>query len=91
VHIKGCPALLDLVIVDMPEDGIAPIILARTFLRTVKDLINVHEGNMRFELLSRDLFVVHFLKKKKSKVYRNEGITSKANYYGMGLPSPKPT
>jgi hypothetical protein len=36
VQIKNCPALIDLVIVDMPEDPIAPIILGRPFLRTVR-------------------------------------------------------
>ena len=44
----------------MREDAIAPIILGRPFLRTVKALINVHEGNVRFELPSRAPFVVHF-------------------------------
>jgi len=90
VQIKGRHALIDLVIVDMPEDPIAPIILGRPFLRTVKALINLHEGNMRFELPSREPFVVHFPRKKKSKVYDNGIITLKANYFGMGVPLPKP-
>jgi hypothetical protein len=47
VEIKGCPAFIDLVIVDIPEDPIAPIIISRTFLRTIKSLINPHEGNVR--------------------------------------------
>ena len=42
VQIKGCPSLIDLIIVDMTEDPIAPIILGRPFLRTVKFLINLH-------------------------------------------------
>ena len=67
VHIKGCPALLDLIIVEMPEDPIAPIILGRPFLRTVKSLINLHEGNVRFELPSREPFVVHFPGNKKQE------------------------
>ena len=71
VQIRGSPALLDLVIVDMPEDPIAPIILGRPFLRTIKALINLHEENMRIELPSRDPFVVHFPRKKRSKVYDN--------------------
>ena len=86
---KGCPALIDLVIVDMPEDPIAPIILGRPFLRTVKALINLHEGNMRFELPSREPFVVHFPRKKKNKAYDNGIITLKANYFGMGIPITK--
>jgi hypothetical protein len=39
VQIKGCPALTDFVIVDMPRYAIAPIILGRPFLRTIKTLI----------------------------------------------------
>ena len=31
LQIKGCPSLIDLIIVDMPEDPIAPIILGRQF------------------------------------------------------------
>ena len=90
MQIKGCPALIDLVIVDMPEDAIAPIILGRPFLRTVKALINLHEGNVRFELPSREPFVVHFPRKKKTKKYDDGIITLKANYFGVGLPLPKP-
>ena len=90
VQIKGRPALIDRVIVDMPEDPIAPIILGRPFLRTVKSLINLHEGNVRFELPSREPFVVYFPRKKKSKVYENGIITLKANYFRMSIPLPKP-
>ena len=36
VQIKGSPALLDLVIIDMPEDPIAPIIFGRPFLKLLK-------------------------------------------------------
>ena len=67
VQIKGCPSLIDLIIVDMPEDPIAPIILGRPFLRTVKSLINLHEGNVRFELPSQEPFVVHFPRKRKAR------------------------
>ena len=90
VQIKGCPALIDLIIVDMPEDPIAPIILGRPFLRTVKALINLHEGNVRFELPSREPFVVHFPRKKKSKKNDDGIITLKANYFGAGVPLLKP-
>jgi hypothetical protein len=41
---KGCSTLIDVVIVDMPGDPIAPIILGRPFLRTVKVLINLSRG-----------------------------------------------
>ena len=67
VQIKGSPALLDLVIVDMPEYPIAPILLGRPFLRTVKALVNLNEGNVRFELPSRDPFVVHFPRKRSQR------------------------
>ena len=90
VQIKGCLALIDLVIVDMPEDPVAPIILGRPFLRTVKVLINLYKGNVRFELPSQEPFVVHFPRKKKTKKYINGIITLKANYFGVGLPFPKP-
>uniref|UniRef100_A0A8R7VAG5 Aspartic peptidase DDI1-type domain-containing protein n=1 Tax=Triticum urartu TaxID=4572 RepID=A0A8R7VAG5_TRIUA len=50
VQINDCPVMIDLVIVDMPEDPIAPIILGRSFLRTIKAMINVFEGNVRFDL-----------------------------------------
>ena len=46
VYIKGCPALIDFVIVDMPKDATAPIILGHPFLRTIKALINLYEGNV---------------------------------------------
>uniref|UniRef100_A0A8R7QMN2 Aspartic peptidase DDI1-type domain-containing protein n=1 Tax=Triticum urartu TaxID=4572 RepID=A0A8R7QMN2_TRIUA len=46
VPINDCLVMIDLVIVDMPEDPIAPIILGRHFLRTIKALINVFEGNI---------------------------------------------
>jgi hypothetical protein len=36
VEIKGCRVLIDLVIVDMPKDPTYPIILGRSFLRTIK-------------------------------------------------------
>lgn len=36
IQLYGCPATIDLVIVDMPEDHIAPIILGRSFIRTIK-------------------------------------------------------
>ena len=51
VQIRGSPPLLDLVIVDMSEDPIAHIILGTPFLRTIKDLINLHEGNVRLNYL----------------------------------------
>ena len=89
MHIKGCPTLLDLIIVEMPEDPIAPIILGRPFLRIVKSLINLHEGNVRFELPSREPLVVHFPRKKKNKKNEDGIITLKANYFGA-VPLLKP-
>ena len=89
VQIKGCPSLIDLIIVDMPKDPIAPIILGRPFLRTVKALINLHEGNVRFELPSREPFVVHFPREKKNKKNDDGIITLKANYFRARLPLPK--
>jgi hypothetical protein len=90
VNIKGCPTLIDLVVVDMPEDFNAPIILGRPFLRTIKALINLHEGNMRIELPSREPFVVHFPRKKKARKNDDGIITLKANYFGVGVPLNKP-
>ena len=90
MQIKGCPSLIDLIIVDMPEDPIAPIILGRPFLRNVKSFINLHEGNVRFELPSREPFVVHFPRKKRSKKNDDGIITLKANYFGAGIPLLKP-
>ena len=75
----------------MPEDPIAPIILGRPFLRTIKALINLHEGNVRIGLPSRESFVVHFPRKKKAKPNDDDGvITLKANYFGVGVPLLKP-
>jgi hypothetical protein len=90
VHIKWCPALIEFVIVDMPEDAIAPIILGRPFLRTVKALINLHEGNVRFEFPSQEPFVMHFPRKKKNKRHDDGIITPKANYFGVGIPLARP-
>jgi hypothetical protein len=67
VIIKECPTLIDLVVVDIPEDVNAPIILGRPFLRTIKSLINLHEGNVRIDLPSREPFVVHFPRRKKAR------------------------
>jgi hypothetical protein len=39
IQINYCPVMIDLVIADMPEVSIAPIILARPFLRTIKATI----------------------------------------------------
>ena len=86
VYIKGCPALINFVIVDMPKDTVAPIILGRPFLRTIKALINLHEGNTKLQLASRDPFVIHFPRKKKTKHDKKEAITLKANYFGVGVP-----
>ena len=83
VQIKDSPALIDLVIVDMPEDAIAPIILGRPFLRTIKALIKLHEGNVRFELPSHPSFVVHF-PRKKNKANEDKIIALKVNYFGFG-------
>jgi hypothetical protein len=44
VNIRGYPTLFDLVIVYKLEENLAPIILGRTILKTVKALI-VHSGN----------------------------------------------
>ena len=57
--------MIGLVIVDMPEDTIAPIILGRSFLRTIKVVINVFEGNVRFDLPAKDPFVRHSPGKRK--------------------------
>jgi hypothetical protein len=65
VNVKGCLTLIDLVIVDMPEDVNAPIILGRPFLRTIKALINLHVGNVRIHLPSREPFVVIFPRKRR--------------------------
>ena len=86
VYIKGCPALIDFVIVDMPEDATVPIILGHPFLRTIKALINLHEGNVKLQFPSRDPFVIHFPRKKKSKQDDKGAITLKANYFGVGVP-----
>jgi hypothetical protein len=89
VQIKGCPSLIDFVMVDMFEDLVAPIVLGRPFLRSVKALINLHEGNVRFELPSREPFVVHFPRKKKAKKLEDGIITLKANYFVVGVAHPK--
>jgi hypothetical protein len=90
INIKGCPTLIDLVVVDMPEDANAPIILGRTFLRTIKALINLYEGNVRIDLPSREPFVVHFPRQNKARKNNDGIITLKANYYRVGTPLKKP-
>ena len=65
VQINDCPVMIDLVIVDMPEDPVAPIILGRPFLRTIKAVINVFEGNVRFDLPAKYPLVIYFPRKKK--------------------------
>jgi hypothetical protein len=50
VNVKVCPIFIDLVVVDIPGDVNAPIILGRPFLRTIKALIILHEGNVRIDL-----------------------------------------
>ena len=76
---------------DMPEDPITPIILGRPFLRTIKALINLHEGNVRIGISSRDPFIVHIPRKKKAKPNDDDGIiTLKSNYFRVGIPLIKP-
>jgi hypothetical protein len=89
VNVKGCSALIDLVVVDMLEDVNVPTILGRPFLRTIKALINLHEGNVRIVLPSREHFVVHFPRKKKAMKNDDGIITLKANYFGVGTPLKK--
>jgi hypothetical protein len=89
VEIKACLALIDLVIVDMPEDPTTAIIFGRPFFRTIKALINLNERNVRIGLPSKEPFVVHFHRKKKAKYDDNGIITLKANYFGVGLPLTK--
>ena len=74
----------------MPEDVTAPIILGRPFLRTRKALINLHEGNVKLQLPSRDPFVVHFPRKKKAKHDEKIVITLTASYFGVGVPLARP-
>ena len=64
--------MIDLVIVDMPEDPIAPINLGRPFLRTIKAMINVFQGNARFDLPAKDPIVRHFPGKKKMKIFQEK-------------------
>lgn len=80
VQIKDCPILLDHVIVDMPKHDNAPIILGRPFLRMVKALTDMQEGNIKFNVSSRQ-FLVHF-PWKNTKFYSFEGITLKVRHYG---------
>ena len=70
----------------MPGDTTGPIILGHPFLRTIKALINIHEGNMKLQLPSWDPFVIHFPRKNKAKQDDKEAITLKANYFGVGIP-----
>jgi hypothetical protein len=74
----------------MPKDPIEIIILGRLFLRIIKALINLHEGNVRIELPSREPFAVHFPRKKKAKTNDDGVINLKANYFRVGVPLPKP-
>ena len=88
VQINDCLVMTDLVMVDMPEEPISPIILGRPFLRTIKAVINVFEGNVRFDLLAKDPFVRHFTRKKKMKTYKGEGIILNARSYGLSVFAP---
>ena len=88
IQINDCLIMIGLVIVDMPEDPVAPIILGRPFLRTIKAEINVFEGNVRFDLPAKDPFVRHFPRKKKMKTYIREGIVVNAMSYDLGVFAP---
>jgi hypothetical protein len=88
IQINDCPVMIDLIIVDMPKDPIAPIILGRPFLRTIKAVINVFEGNVRFDLPAKDPFIRHFPRKKKLKTYTGGGIILNARSYGLGVLAP---
>jgi hypothetical protein len=74
----------------MPKDFNAPIILGRPFLRTIKALVNLHEGNVRIDLPLREPFVVHFPRKKKARKNDDGIIALKANYFRVGIPLKKP-
>jgi hypothetical protein len=60
VQVKDRPALNYLGIADMSGIPMAPMILGRLFLRTVKSLINLHEWNVIFELPSHAPFFCSF-------------------------------
>jgi hypothetical protein len=90
VQVKGCHALIDRVVADIPKYSIAPIILGIPFLRMVKSLINLQDRNVRFELPSRKPFGVHFLRKKKNKRHDDEIITLNANHFVVGIPLARP-
>lgn len=89
IQINDCHDMIDLIIVDMPEDPIASIILGRPFLRTIKSTINVFEGNVRFDLLLKDPFMRHFPRNKKLKMYTGEGIVVNSRSYGLDIFVPK--
>jgi hypothetical protein len=78
-YISNNHAFIDHVIVDIFEDRISPIILGRPFLRNVEALVNLHEANMRFELPSWGLFVVHFPMNNKNNAHDSGIITLKVN------------
>ena len=89
IQTNDFPIMIDLVTIDMPEDPIAPIILGRPFLRTIKVVINVFDGNVRFDLPVKDPFVRHFPRKKKVKAYNRDHIVLNARSYGFGIFLPK--
>jgi hypothetical protein len=62
-------------------DPKTPTILGRPFLRTIKVLITLHEGNVRIGLPSREPFIVHLPRKKKARPNDDGVITFKANYF----------
>ena len=70
MYIKGCPALIDFVIFDLPEDATAPIILGRRFLRAIKVMINLHEGNVKLQLPLWYPLVVHSPGRRKPGMMR---------------------
>jgi hypothetical protein len=90
VNVKGCLALIDLVVVDILEDVNVPIIRGRPFLGTIKALVNLHEGNVMIDLPLPEPFVVHFPRKKKARKNDDGIITLKANYFGVVIPLKSP-
>ena len=96
VEIEDISVPNDFVVMDMPEDPFAPIILGRPFLATVGAIINVKKAQMTFEI-GNETVEFHFNKTMKEVMKIEEELSEgwyeekpgeATNKVSMGSPDP---
>ena len=96
VEIEDISIPNDFVVLDMPEDPFAPIILGRPFLATVGAIINVKKAQMTFEVgnetvefhFNKTMREVRKIEEELSEGWYEEKPGEATNEVSMGSPGP---